>query len=148
MGEAKDRIIVVLDVDSVDRALALVRLLAPHVGGFKIGAELIRTMLESLGIPPDVSSYNLSKINELFARLGGKEFWGGQLDTREPARLRISAGARVVSGDRTAGEAIRNGADYVLVGASITAAPDPVAAAQKLAAEIKTGLIARVCASR
>lgn len=39
--EPKDRIIVALDVDSLETAAALVEVLAPHVGTFKIGLELI-----------------------------------------------------------------------------------------------------------
>jgi orotidine-5'-phosphate decarboxylase len=38
--EAKDRLIVALDVDSKERAEALVDELAPHVGLFKVGKEL------------------------------------------------------------------------------------------------------------
>ena len=38
---AKDRIIVALDVDSLEKARPLVAKLAPHVGRFKIGYELI-----------------------------------------------------------------------------------------------------------
>jgi orotidine-5'-phosphate decarboxylase len=38
--DAKDRLIVALDVDSKDRALALVETLTPHVGMFKVGKEL------------------------------------------------------------------------------------------------------------
>ncbi len=39
--EAKDRIIVALDVDSLDRALKLVDQLKDHVGLFKVGLELL-----------------------------------------------------------------------------------------------------------
>lgn len=38
--EAKDRLIFALDVDSTEEAIALVRLLAPEVGVFKVGLEL------------------------------------------------------------------------------------------------------------
>ena len=37
---ARDRLIVALDVDSKDRAMALVEELTPHVGMFKVGKEL------------------------------------------------------------------------------------------------------------
>lgn len=40
MAEAYERILVALDVDSLDKARALVDQLAGHVGGFKIGKEL------------------------------------------------------------------------------------------------------------
>jgi len=42
--EAKDRIIVALDVDSLDKAVGLVKQLHPYVGGFKIGLELITSV--------------------------------------------------------------------------------------------------------
>jgi orotidine-5'-phosphate decarboxylase len=38
---AKDRIIVALDVDSIAKTTALVEILAPHVGFFKVGLELL-----------------------------------------------------------------------------------------------------------
>lgn len=38
--ESKERLIIALDVDNRDRALELVRNLAPHVGMFKVGMEL------------------------------------------------------------------------------------------------------------
>lgn len=40
-SQGKDRIIVALDVDGLDKAAALVAELAPHVGMFKVGLELI-----------------------------------------------------------------------------------------------------------
>jgi orotidine-5'-phosphate decarboxylase len=40
----------------------------------------------------------------------------------------------------TPGKAIRAGADYLVVGRPITAAPDPRAAAEKIVAEIEAGL--------
>lgn len=42
--EAKDRIIVALDVDSLEKAVGLVKQLHPYVGGFKIGLELITSV--------------------------------------------------------------------------------------------------------
>lgn len=46
-GEAKDRIIVALDVDNLDKASALVQELAPYVGCFKVGLEL----MSAVGLP-------------------------------------------------------------------------------------------------
>lgn len=43
--EAKDRIIVALDVDSVKKAIDLVKQLSPHVGYFKIGPVLLKPLL-------------------------------------------------------------------------------------------------------
>ena len=42
-SEAKDRIIVALDVDSVERAVELVTQLKEHVGMFKVGLELLHS---------------------------------------------------------------------------------------------------------
>ena len=44
----KDRILVALDVSSVNEALALVGLLEPRVGGFKIGLELTMSIISGL----------------------------------------------------------------------------------------------------
>lgn len=57
--EAKDRIIVALDVSSLDEAEELVIELEPHVGYFKVGLEL----LTAVGAP---------KIMEFFGRLEAK----------------------------------------------------------------------------
>ncbi|MDO8599234.1 MAG: orotidine-5'-phosphate decarboxylase [bacterium] len=38
--QAKDRILVALDVPSIDEALNVIETLAPHVGGFKVGPRL------------------------------------------------------------------------------------------------------------
>ncbi|MBU0546629.1 MAG: orotidine-5'-phosphate decarboxylase [Patescibacteria group bacterium] len=66
--EAKNRIIVALDVDSVDKAIALVKELDPHVGYFKIGLELIYTILASLIMAKDEADATeiLKKVRELF----------------------------------------------------------------------------------
>lgn len=46
--DARKRIIVALDVNSVDKAIDLVEQLSPHVGYFKIGLELIYSILATL----------------------------------------------------------------------------------------------------
>lgn len=65
--KAKDRIIVALDVDSLDKAKALVESLAPHVGCFKVGLEL----LTAVGAP---------KVVEFVHSLGGQVFYDGKFD--------------------------------------------------------------------
>jgi len=52
--EAKDRILVALDVPTVQQATELVKELSPWVGGFKMGLELINGILASL-LSPRVS---------------------------------------------------------------------------------------------
>lgn len=68
-GEMKphERIIVALDVDSLDKALPLVESLSPHVGCFKVGLEL----LTSAGAPEVVAAIH---------ERGGKVFFDGKFD--------------------------------------------------------------------
>jgi len=63
--EARDRIIVALDVDSLDKALSLVKELHPYVGYFKVGLEL----LTSEGAP---------KVVRAIKEAGGKVFYDGK----------------------------------------------------------------------
>jgi len=78
--EARDRIILPLDVDSVAKARGLVNQLASHVGCFKLGLEFINTMLASVIIPPEDedAEANLREIRFLFRSLEGKVFWDGK----------------------------------------------------------------------
>jgi len=62
----KDRIIVALDVSTVDEVVDLVIALAPHVGYFKVGLELIN----SIGGPRAVRLVN---------SFGGRVFYDGKL---------------------------------------------------------------------
>lgn len=63
--EAKDRIIVALDVSSLSEVRSLVGKLAPHVGCFKVGLQL----LMAVGAP---------KATELIHSLSGKVFLDGK----------------------------------------------------------------------
>jgi len=63
----KDRIIVALDVDRLEDARALIKSLAPHVGCFKIGLEL----MTAVGAPQAV---------RLVHELGGRVFLDGKFD--------------------------------------------------------------------
>jgi len=65
--DAKDRIIIALDVSSLEKAEALVKELAPLVGCFKVGLQL----LTSVGTP---------KVVEFVHNLGGKVFLDGKFD--------------------------------------------------------------------
>lgn len=62
---AKERIIVALDVDSLDKALELVKELHPYVGYFKVGLEL----LTNEGAP---------KVVQAIKETGGKIFYDGK----------------------------------------------------------------------
>ncbi len=63
--EAKDRIIVALDVDSLTRAVGLAQMLTPYVGYFKVGLEL----LTAAGAP---------KVVRIIQEVGGKIFYDGK----------------------------------------------------------------------
>ncbi|HEY4499140.1 MAG TPA: orotidine-5'-phosphate decarboxylase [Candidatus Paceibacterota bacterium] len=78
--QAKDKIIVALDVDHPDKAIGLVKTLAPFVGCFKIGLEFITAMLASIIAVKDEQEavVNMAKIRELFQLLKGKVFWDGK----------------------------------------------------------------------
>lgn len=65
--EAKDRIIVALDVDTLYKAESLVGELAPHVGCFKVGLEL----LTAEGAPRVVGAVH---------QLGGQLFYDGKFN--------------------------------------------------------------------
>lgn len=67
MMKPHERIIVALDVDSLEKALPLVETLAPHVGCFKVGLELIT----SAGAPQVVQAIH---------ERGGKVFFDGKFD--------------------------------------------------------------------
>jgi orotidine-5'-phosphate decarboxylase len=65
--QAKDRIIVALDVDNLESARSLVENLAPYVGCFKIGLELAT----AVGAP---------QVVEFVHKLGGQVFYDGKFD--------------------------------------------------------------------
>jgi len=79
---AKNRIIVPLDVDEIGKAMDLVDQLGSQVGQFKIGLELINSMLVSVIVPKaaEEATVNLDDIRELFRLLDGKIFWDGKFD--------------------------------------------------------------------
>jgi len=65
--ETKDRIIVALDVNNLDKARRLVRHLVPHVSCFKIGLQLL-------------TSYGAPRVAEFIHELGGKVFLDGKFN--------------------------------------------------------------------
>ncbi len=78
---SKDRIIVALDVDSPEKATELVLALKDVVGCFKIGLELITSMLASIIIPDlQTARANAGCIWELFQYLGKQVFWDGKFN--------------------------------------------------------------------
>jgi orotate phosphoribosyltransferase len=67
LERAKERLVLALDVDNLDKALDLVNRLSPFVGIFKIGLELI-----TAGLAPNIIS--VIHLN------GGKVFYDGKFD--------------------------------------------------------------------
>lgn len=129
--EAKDRIIVALDVDDVGKAIALVEQLEGHVGAFKIGLEFITSMIASLVVPEEWSfaEASLGNIRYLFRLLGEKSFWDGKFDdipnTVGGASLAVSRmGVKMFNLHASAGrEAIRravaNKGDSLVLGVTV-----------------------------
>lgn len=78
--EAKDRIIVALDVNTVHEATDLADQLATHVGGFKIGLEFITASLAQLiaASEEDQARRRLEDLRELFGVIGDQLFWDGK----------------------------------------------------------------------
>lgn len=77
--EPKDRIILPLDVDDIDKALILAGQLAPHVGIFKIGLEFIHVAIAKLLYSPlDESERALHKLRHLAGVIRNSAFWDGK----------------------------------------------------------------------
>lgn len=94
--EAKDRIIVALDVSDVNEGRKLVELLSPHVGLFKIGLEIFWSTVVSLLLLAEEEAIALLKDTRAFAKaIGGPHaFVDGKLadipNTVKGASLAIS----------------------------------------------------------
>lgn len=84
--EPKDRIILPLDVDNLRSADALVRELAPYVGFFKIGLELISSVGGSVAV-------------DFVHERGGKVFYDGKFDDIPNT---VGRAAKAVAGQRVA----------------------------------------------
>jgi len=79
--EIKNKIIVAIDTSNIFDALRLVRQLYKYVGLFKIGSELINSMVVSIASPKNDNKAfkEIKKIRQLFGLLNGKVFWDGKL---------------------------------------------------------------------
>ncbi|MDP2910613.1 MAG: orotidine-5'-phosphate decarboxylase, partial [bacterium] len=72
--EAKDRIIVALDVLDVEKAKELVQMLSPYVGLFKVGLGFIWSSIANLLIFPESEAIDLLiKIRALAKEIGGEK---------------------------------------------------------------------------
>jgi orotidine-5'-phosphate decarboxylase len=81
LPSAQDRIIVALDVNMPERALELVELLEPEVGGFKVGFEFFTSTYVGMvmrGVERSERIRRLDLLTELYDRIGDKLFWDGK----------------------------------------------------------------------
>lgn len=79
--DAKNKIIVALDTNTLDATESLIEQLAPCVGYFKIGLKFIYSLLlgSVLTANEGVAIGNLESIRRIFNLLDGKIFWDGKL---------------------------------------------------------------------
>jgi len=149
--KSKNRVIVVLDVDSVEEAIALVKKLSSHVGGFKIGFELVCAMLASLLSPPykEDKLNNQNKIVQLFDLLGfntakallfASKAEGAGCDGIifiPQGLVLVNKELRVLGAIRSTGEPIEISTigHKMLLGRQITQASDPIEAVMQAAIE-------------
>lgn len=75
-----ERIIVALDVSSVDKALVLAQTLRPYVGGFKVGLEIITSSYVDLVTAKSEQDalHRLRKLHALYKTIAGLTFWDGK----------------------------------------------------------------------
>ena len=79
--QAKDRIIVALDVNHPSKAIELVKLLGPFVNCFKVGLELIYAILAGILTGDEEKAIvNFRIARELFKMLGRQFFLDGKFD--------------------------------------------------------------------
>src|SRR5205807_802013 len=161
---AKDKLIVALDVDSQLRALDLFERLREHAGMFKVGLQLFTAA------GPDIVRKIVARGSRVFldlkyhdipntvamAAIEACGLDGVVASAQEATNIRntvsrsgfliVTPGIRsAASADdqrrtMTIAEAIRAGADYLVVGRPILRANDPVTAARRVVEEIESAL--------
>ena len=120
--QARERIILALDVDSLEKALELVRELHPYVGLFKVGLEL----LTNEGAP---------KVVEAVKGAGGKVFYDGKfcdIPNTVAGAARAVAGLGVdmfnvhaSSGREAVVQAVANKGNALVLGVTVLTSIDP-----------------------
>jgi len=135
--EPRQRIILPLDVESVQAGQALVTELAPHVGPFKIGLEFIHAMLTSLITASDgaLAHYIADSVRQLFRLLDGRIFWDGKFDdipnTVAGASAQVAKlGVRMFNVHASAGraaveQAVAKKGNSLVLGVSVLTSIDP-----------------------
>ena len=73
---AKQKIIVPIDTNDIDNAIATITTLKPHVGMFKFGLELLTSLIVQMVISNDILLPQ--KIKKLFALVENQLFWDGK----------------------------------------------------------------------
>ena len=117
--------------------------------------SLVRRDLGLVGVTGDVES-QVARLARLARRAGMDGVVASPLEIARirrlagPGFLIVTPGIRPAAADLndqkrvlTPGEAMRVGADYVVVGRPIRDAPDPLAVARDILADMKRGLLAR-----
>ena len=129
--EAKDRIIVALDVNSSEEALALVKELKPYVGCFKIGLQFITAILRSIITPKELTDliHNLAGIRELFTALDGNILWDGKFDdipntvgsaSEEVVKIRVKMfNLHASAGEEAIAKAVENKGNALVLGVTV-----------------------------
>jgi len=130
--EAKNKIIVALDVDDPEMAIDLVKRLRPHVGMFKLGLEFITSTIESLVYEPEpnnwasagAAKFTLNNLRALFHLAKGKIFWDGKFDdipntvagaSHGATRMHVAMFNIHCTAGRKAMEAARKAVDNLLI---------------------------------
>lgn len=133
--EAKDRIIVALDVDSPDKAISLVEELSPHVGFFKVGLGLIYSILSSLIILTEEEAIDLlKKVRQLAQLLKGAAFLDVKFDdipntvadaSLAVSRMRLSMfNVHASAGKKAVANAVANKGDSLVLGVTVLTSID------------------------
>lgn len=79
--EAKEKIIVALDVSDFEKMLELVDKLEPHVGCFKVGLEFMQFVWSQLlSCDEHRAKHGLEMLRFIFAEMQGKIFWDGKFN--------------------------------------------------------------------
>ncbi|MFA6414743.1 MAG: hypothetical protein WCV89_02020 [Candidatus Paceibacterota bacterium] len=118
-------------------AVHLVLKLAPHVGGFKIGLRFVTSILAQLvsARSDEEANFKLKKVRSLFYILNEKVFFDGEFNDIPDTVVGTLETLQMLDVQVLSGYVLGN-TEKVVVGLPITAAPDPVEAAKKFAAEI------------
>jgi len=130
--KAKDRIIVALDVDTLEKALKLVKELKDYMGCFKIGLQFITAMLRSIIIP--TTGREVTLIQMLFNELDGNIMWDGKFDdipntvggaSQEVVKIGVKMfNLHASAGSEAIAKAVENKGDVLVLGVTVLTSID------------------------